>query len=465
MLINMSICPETSKGTHPKPAVCFNTFGCRSNQAETAVLENRLSASGYRLVDDPRYADLSVINTCTVTEKTDAETRKTVRRIVRTNPGIRIALIGCQAQTQAEYLASLPNVKWIIGNARKMDLDKILSDNLSNGKVRLILDPMTDQRFSLPAPAISRKHTRANLKIQDGCNGYCSYCEIPYARGPARSRYFNDIVREAECLANAGHKEIVLTGINIGNYRDGHKTLTDVIYRLAPMADIHRIRISSIEPAAVVNELAQIMVKGFKLCRHLHIPIQHTCDPILKLMNRRYTYDDLRRWLSGLAEKVPDICIGADIIVGFPGETEELFQQMLNRLQKLPIHHYHVFSYSPRKLAKSKDLPGHIPRSVVVQRSRVLQQYGFERRRAFYARYLGKDQPVLWEQNKNGYFLGLTDNFIHVRCRSSADLANRILPCRFARLDKQEIIGELISEEPNAVEKPNKHLQKGDGCE
>lgn len=429
---------------NPTPVVCFKSFGCRSNQAETHILENLLIKHGYSLSDDPHQSDLSVINTCTVTEKTDADTRKLVRRIVRANPRIRIALIGCQTETQAQQLAALPNVKWVIGNARKMELDRILTRRPLNGKPRIILEPIPENPFTLPAAGISSRHTRANLKIQDGCNGFCSYCEIPYVRGRARSRFFDDIIKEARCLAEAGHQEIVLTGINIGNYRHTERTLPDIIRQLEKIPKIRRIRISSIEPDAILMPIADMMKHSPKLCRHLHIPIQHVCDPVLKLMNRRYTFANLQYWFDHLVNKIPDICIGTDIICGFPQETEALFSQMRNRLRCLPVYHFHVFSYSKRKLAASKDFSGHLPRSIILERSRTLRADGLERRRTFYKRYLGTTQPVLWEQKKNGYYHGLTDNFIHVRCRSTADLTNRITPCRFITIKQDIIMAEPI---------------------
>ncbi|MEI7998865.1 MAG: MiaB/RimO family radical SAM methylthiotransferase, partial [Candidatus Omnitrophota bacterium] len=301
--------------------ISFYTLGCRLNQSETASIQNSFEASGYQVVAFDEPSDIVVINTCTVTEGGDSDTRRLVNKANRINPNARIALVGCQAQVQKEKLGEMPNVRWIVGNNRKMDLVAVFKEH-PDPQTAAVVTPVIDREpFTQLTASIDRQHTRANIKIQDGCDFFCSFCEIPFARGRARSRVFEDILLEARALAAAGHKEIVLTGINVGTYTNDGKTLLDVIAKLERIDELKRIRISSIEPTTIPTELFDHMGKG-KLCRYLHIPLQSGSDDVLTQMNRKYSTKEFSAFIEVAHQKVSQICIGTDVIVGFPGETE-----------------------------------------------------------------------------------------------------------------------------------------------
>ncbi|MDZ7723649.1 MAG: tRNA (N(6)-L-threonylcarbamoyladenosine(37)-C(2))-methylthiotransferase MtaB [candidate division KSB1 bacterium] len=422
--------------------ISFYTIGCRLNQAETAVLQNHFEQSGHRIVEFGQSADIVVVNTCTVTERGDRDTRKTVRRIQRECPDARIALIGCQAQTQAGQLTELPGVHWVVGNAHKMNLPAIIDTHTSEP----VADnsPIEAHPFILPAAGIDRQHTRANLKIQDGCNFFCTFCEVPYARGRARSRVFDDILQEAQQLVRAGHQEIVLSGINIGTYQYKDKTLTDVIRALEPIEGLQRIRISSIEGKTVDEALLHLMANSDKICRHLHISMQSGSDTILKAMKRRYTVREFSEYLQQAVEIVPNISLGADILVGFPGETDELFKETYETARDLPFSYFHVFRYSDRLNNKSRLFPGKVDADIAEERSHVLRGLGARKRRLYLQQNIGRSEPVLFEQRKNGLWDGLTDTYIRVRVPSQKALENTMRRVKLKAIKDNSIQGILI---------------------
>jgi len=428
------------------PKISFHTIGCRLNQYETAVLRNTFGDGRYRIVSSDRPADIAVINTCTVTERSDTDARRLVNRLVRLNPDVRIALVGCQAQLQKDVLRRLPHVRWVIGNREKFALVRIIGEDQGQGARRLVVSVPPIGRpgpFRMPAYGIDPTHTRANLKIQDGCDCFCAYCEVPYARGPVRSREFSDIVREARVLADAGHKEIILSGINVGRYHFKNRTIVDVIKALEDISRIRRIRISSIEPTDILKDVIQYMRAPTKLCRYLHVPVQHGHDAILKKMGRRYSAEDFRETVLSAKERVPDLCIGTDVIAGFPGETDAHFEEMCKFLRGLPMEYFHVFSFSRRKRARAKDFGHQVPAGEIQERSRRLRALGKRKRRTFYERVLGMTVSVLFEQKKQGFWHGLTDNFIHVKVLSDKNLKNRIRRVRLQDVQGEWVIGEL----------------------
>ncbi len=424
--------------------VSFYTFGCRLNQAETAIIQQSFEKQGYQIVDFKQPSDMVVVNTCTVTENGDADTRRLVNKINREQPFAQIALIGCQAQIQRETLLQLPNVKWIVGNSRKMDFVSVLEENQEVKSPRVVTPVIRKQQFTHPVAGIDRKHTRANLKVQDGCDFFCSFCVIPYARGRARSREFNDILSEARQLAEAGHRELVLTGINVGTYQDGSKTIRDVVEELENLDGLDRLRISSIEPTTIPDELIERSNGNSKLCRYFHIPLQSGSNKILKAMNRRYTKEDFVEFVRFVDQTIPDVCQGTDVIVGFPGETEEDFEETYKLLLDLPLVYFHVFSYSERPWAKSKKLENKVPKEIIDQRSQKLRELSARKRRVYMERHIGEIETVLFEQEKRGYWIGLTDTYIRVKVRSENDLKNQMLPVKLEKLDNQTMIGILL---------------------
>ena len=428
---------------HKTPRVAFYTFGCRLNQAETNIIQQTFQARGYPVVDYRQQPDVVVVNTCTVTENGDADTRKLVRKLVRHNPDVQIALVGCQAQVQREKLLELPNVRWVVGNARKMDFVDIL-ENANTAEPQVITPTIERQSFTLPAAGLTTSHTRANLKIQDGCDFFCSFCEIPFARGRARSRQFDDLLQEARQLADAGFKELVLTGINIGTYRDGNHTIVEVVEALESIDGLKRLRISSIEPTTIPWALIEKMAASSKLVPHLHIPLQSGSNAILKQMKRLYTREEFATFLERVVEAVPDVCLGTDVIVGFPGETDDDFRETYRFLKAMPFAYFHVFSYSARDHAPSRKLGNAVPREVIQERSRLLRELSARKRRLFHQRFVGKSVSVLFEQQKNGIWEGLTAHYIRVRVKHPENLKNQIRMVRITEVNDHQVTGELV---------------------
>lgn len=424
--------------------ISFYTFGCRLNQSETASIQNSFQQGGYRVVGFDEPSDIVVINTCTVTKRGDADTRYLVHKVNRLNPTAHIALVGCQAQIQKEQLADLPNVRWIVGNGRKMDLISVLDEYPSNPTAQLVMSSIERGAFTVGKASIARGHTRANIKIQDGCDSFCCFCEVPYARGRARSRVFEDIFTESRALVAAGHKELVLTGINIGTYSYQGKTIMDVVRGLDALDGLERVRISSVEPTTIPKEIFSYMGQGHKLCRYLHIPLQSGDDEILRRMERRYTIDEFSDFIRQAAAQVPQICIGTDVIVGFPGESDAHFKRTIEVLKELPIHYFHVFRYSPRHMAKSR-LMGVLASQVIGERSSILRDLSSAKRRMFHESLLGSVQTVLFEGSRDiGWQNGLTDHYVRVKIKDSGDLLNQALPVRLKAIDGQVVVGELL---------------------
>jgi threonylcarbamoyladenosine tRNA methylthiotransferase MtaB len=421
--------------------VSFLTLGCRLNQAETAILQQQCRQNGWEVVDPEAPADIVVINTCTVTEHGDTDTRRLIHRQLRLNAASRIALVGCQSQVQSALLAQLPGVHWVIGTGAKMQVAEILKRDTSAGPLVIVPEIETGS-FKIDVAGVDRKHTRANLKIQDGCDFFCSYCEIPYARGRSRSRDFNDLLSEAHELISAGHRELVLTGINIGLYDNNGRTLMDVVRDLQDIPDLLRLRISSIEATTIRPELVGFMKHG-KLCRFLHLPLQSASDAILEKMHRKYTLAEYELFIREARAQLPEICIGTDVLVGFPGERDDHFSETLEYLRMSAHSYLHVFSYSDRINNRSKDFPGKVPQPVIEKRSRLLRELSAEKRQRYMRQNIGRTEMVLFEQKKNGYWSGVTDTYIRVRVPANGNLHNQLLAVALTDIDGQNMIGRL----------------------
>ena len=432
-------------GSMKKPNVSFYTLGCRLNQAETATLQRSFEARGYGVVDFKKPSDLVVINTCTVTANGDADTRRVVNKINRINPRAEIALIGCQAQMQGERLAQMPSVRWVVGNNRKMALPEIIEEEWEGSKARVLTEKISRDYFTMPTAGIDRQHTRANLKIQDGCDFYCLFCEIPYARGRARSRVLDDLLQEAEVLTDAGHRELVLTGVNIGTYSYEDKRILDVLKSLLALPKLERLRISSIEPTTIPEEIISLMADEEKLCRYLHIPLQSGHDYILKKMNRRYDMAEFTEFLQACHEGIPDVCLGTDLIVGYPGESDAYFDETMDHLREQPYAYMHVFSYSERTMAKSKKVfaKDNVDPKVIAKRSEAARELSDRKRRVFMEQFVGREMPVLFEQQKKGLWTGLTDNYLRVAVESDKDLKNEMIPVKLKAVEDELLMGDV----------------------
>lgn len=421
--------------------ISFYNQGCRLNQAETSLLENSFSTEGYQIVAFTNPADIVVINTCTVTENGDHDTRRLVNKINRLNPRAKIALVGCQAQILKESLLKLPNVFWVVGNALKMNLKAIVQEHQ---ETPVVLAPkMEKTTFSFDEVGVDTHHTRANLKIQDGCDFYCSFCVIPFARGPARSRDFDNILQEAQHLVTAGHQELILTGINIGTYHHQEKTLLDVLKALETIPNLKRIRISSIEPTTIDPALLHHMAESTILCPYLHLPLQSGSDTILEGMARKYTTQEFQSFMEKALNIVPNLCVGTDVIVGFPGETDSLFAETEHFLRELPFAYFHVFSYSERKFARSQKLAQKIPTQIIAHRSKILRELSTRKRYLYAQKFLSTPQDVLFEQNKKGHWIGLTPHYLKVSAHSEENLQNCIRPVYLESFSGDSFIGRL----------------------
>jgi len=414
--------------TIQKPRVTFSTIGCRLNQAETALLKDGFQRRGFLPVEYGQDTDVLVLNSCTVTEGAEADCRRLVRQTLRQSPQAFVAVTGCYAQTGLEALRRIEGIDLIVGNQFKMQLPDILPAVLQQGKrsvPRVHHERMDPENFLLEGVG-DYSTTRANLKIQDGCQFMCAFCLIPFARGRERSRLVDDAVREAKELVERGHRELVLTGVNIGQYQDEAIDLLGLISRLEAIGGLERIRISSIEPTTIPEGLLEHMQSSQKLCRFLHVPLQSGDDTMLRRMNRRYSVREYQEAMECTMRMIPDVCFGTDVMVGFPGEGPTEFANTLALIQDLPFAYLHVFSFSPRPGTAATKMSDTVSPTIIKERSRILRELSWEKRKAFQQRFLGRELAVLFEEEVNGTWTGLTDHYLRVDVRSSLDLKNTI---------------------------------------
>ncbi len=428
----------------------LHTLGCRLNQAETAVLEARLRRDGYRVVELGEPTDLLVVNTCSVTDEAERTCRYVIRKTLRHSPGAFVAVTGCYAQTGVQELRTIPGIDLIVGNQFKWDLPSFLPapHALKKQPDPEVLHTRTIDRedFSLPEYG-EPDSTRALLKIQDGCNVMCSFCLIPFARGHERSRLREDIIREAKLLAAGGYREIVLTGVNIGQYRQGEFDLVGLIAQLERIEGLERIRISSIEPTTITNALLDWMASSSKLCPYLHVPLQSGDDSILSSMNRPYNLEEFVQLIHRAMATIPHLGLGTDLMVGFPGETEGAFEHTLRIARELPFSYFHVFTYSQRPGTAATKLPDQVPIAVAQERAKILAQLSHLKRLAFTERYIGSTVPVLFESGESdGYRLGMTANFLKVGVPSNIDLTNHLKDVHITGASDRWAVGQLTTE-------------------
>jgi len=429
-----------------QPRVTLYTLGCRLNQAETALLNNGFQRVGFAPVEFGQDTDVFVINSCTVTEGAEMECRRIVRQVLRHSPEAFVAVTGCYAQTGVEVLRGIEGIDLIVGNQFKMQLPEIIPPfpRLKKQPVPMVHHGRIDPENFFIEGVGAYNTTRANLKIQDGCQFMCSFCLIPFARGRERSRFLEDAVREAEELVEGGHRELVLTGVNIGQYRDGAADLLVLIQRLEAIERLERIRMSSIEPTTVPESLLDYMSSSRKLCRYLHVPLQSGDDRILQAMNRRYSVRDYQEAMEAALQRIPDVCFGTDVLVGFPGEGSREFANTQAVVRNLPFAYLHVFSYSPRPGTAAIKLSHQVSPAMIKERSRALREASDQKRTVFQQRFLGRRVSVLFEAAEvEGYWPGLTDNFLRVAVRSSHRLHNTIQPVVVTGLMSDKVLGLL----------------------
>ena len=430
--------------------VAVYTIGCRLNQAESALLSDRFTHLGFVSVPMGEPTDILVVNTCSVTQEAESDCRRVVRKVLRHSPHATVAVTGCYAQTGVEGLRGFQGIDLIVGTQYKMRLPEYLealpvSTKLSQPEV--IHSKKVDHENFVIEGIGQYSTTRANLKIQDGCQFMCAFCIIPFARGRERSRKSDDAIQEACALAERGHREIVLTGVNIGQYRHDGMELVDLIQRLEAIKGIDRIRISSIEPTTIPDALLDYMATSEKLCRYLHIPIQSGDEAILKAMNRRYSVREFIEFIEKAVELVPDLCVGTDVMVGFPGEGEGQFANTQAVVKDLPLAYLHVFSFSDRPGTAAVRMHNHVPGQTIKARSRKLAELSRLKSMAFYQRFAGHHVHVLFEsRNQQGVWTGLTDNYVRVGVRSSEELGNTFKPVVITGISDGLAVGHLMKQ-------------------
>ncbi len=422
------------------------------------MLGDLLRQKGYRLVEFGDETDLLVLNTCSVTESAEKDCRYAVRKTLRHSPQAFVALTGCYAQTGAALLQSIPGVDLIVGTEYKMKLPDYLPapGRLKKRPAPELQHSRTIGRddFVLPGTAYSDS-TRALLKIQDGCDFMCSFCQIPFARGRERSRVLSDVLREARDLTAAGYRELVLTGVNIGRYRHEGATLVDLLGQLEAVPGVTRIRISSIEPTTVTDDLLEHMARSSTICRYLHVPLQSGDDQILEAMNRRYSLRDFETMMERALELMPDAGFGTDLLVGFPGEDDEAFERTREAAARLPFSYFHVFSYSERPGTAAAKLDAALSPSTVQRRRQLLTELSRSKNLAFSQLHIGRRLPVLFEKGtRRGLRTGTAGNFLRVAVANERELAGTIQDVTITGIMDGLAVGALLSPASQKIRTP-----------
>ena len=433
--------------------VAFYTLGCKVNQYETEAMLEMFEKEGYEQVSNEDYADVYVINTCTVTHMSDRKSRQYVRRMRKKNPDAIIAVVGCYSQVSPEEILEIEEVNLVMGtNERRTIVNEIKKLEALEGekKASTVDDIMKVRAFEEIEISQSNGRTRAFMKIQDGCDRFCTYCIIPYARGgKVRSRDMESIINEAKTLAENGYEEVVLTGIHVASYgkdiKDEKVTLLDVIKKINEIDGIKRIRTSSVEPILFTDEFVNEVSKMEKVMPHYHLSLQSGCDETLKRMNRRYTTAEYKEIVDKLRREIPDVAITTDVIVGFPGETEEEFEQTYNFLKDIELSQMHIFKYSPRKGTKAADMDNQVNPQVKHERSEKLLQLNKDNFKKFASRMLNKEFDVLFEQSiGDNKYEGLTPNYLKTIIESDEDITGKILKVKITEVKDEYVEGILV---------------------
>jgi threonylcarbamoyladenosine tRNA methylthiotransferase MtaB len=422
--------------------VSLHTLGCKLNYSETSSIAKQFKNRGIAIKEFGEKTDIFVLNTCTVTNNADKECKQIIRSVIRNNPDTYVIVTGCYAQIQPGEIASIEGVDLILGTNEKFKLFDYI-ENVDSGSLScfgkkehtdVYVSPFDESGFigeAFSSDVDSR--TRAFLKIQDGCDYNCAFCTIPLARGKSRSLAIDKVLDNAKKIIDSGYKEIILTGVNTGDYgfSEGDKNykLIDVLYQLDKL-DIKRIRISSIEPNLLTDEIIELVKSSKKFCKHFHIPLQSGDAEILKKMKRRYNPGTFENLILKLNERIDDVGIGVDVIVGFPGESEKHFENCFNFINSLNISYLHVFNYSERRNTQAIGMDGKVDVKDRKLRSQVLRNLSNKKKYDFYLRHTGKKQDVLFETAKNGFIEGWTSNYIRVRVKNEKEFENNILPVR-----------------------------------
>jgi threonylcarbamoyladenosine tRNA methylthiotransferase MtaB len=408
------------------PKVAFHTLGCKLNFAETSEISKILTNAGYAKVEMTEHPDVLVINTCSVTDQADQKCRNIVRRAIKTNPDVFVAVVGCYAQLKPEEIAQIEGVSVVLGANEKFNILQHIQKSAEE-RQKIVVGHIKEVNEFVPSFS-SGDRTRTFLKVQDGCNYFCAFCTIPLARGRSRSASIADTLKQAELAAEKGAKEIVLTGVNIGDFGTANgETFLDLIKALDALPNIERFRISSIEPNLLTEEIIAFVAQSKKFMPHFHIPLQSGDDEILRAMRRRYRTDLYQSRIDSIKRLIPDACIGVDVITGFPGETDELFQNTMNFIQSLPVSYLHVFTYSERANTTALRIQEVVPIEKRQLRTNQLRMLSEKKKRAFYQAFTQSERTVLWEGvDEEGRMMGYTDNYIRLSKPFDAAQANTL---------------------------------------
>ncbi len=434
--------------------VAFHTLGCKLNFSETSTIARNFQNEGFERVDFSEKADIYVINTCSVTENADKRFKTIVKQAQKVHPEAFVAAVGCYAQLKPEELAAVDGVDLVLGATEKFKLTDYLNDLSKNDKGEIHSCEIEEADFYVGSYAIGDR-TRAFLKVQDGCDYKCTYCTIPLARGISRSDSLDNVLKNAAEIASKGIKEIVLTGVNIGDYGKGEfgnkkheHTFFELVQALDEVKGIHRLRISSIEPNLLKNETIDFIARSSSFVPHFHIPLQSGSDKILKLMRRRYLSNLYVDRVNRIKKTMPHACIGVDVIVGFPGETDEDFLETYHFLNELDISYLHVFTYSERDNTLAAGMEGTVPKNIRSKRSKMLRGLSVKKRRAFYESQLGSTRTVLFEgENKEGYIYGFTENYVKVKAPWNPGLVNTLHEVQLTEIDADGLVRfDFVSE-------------------
>ena len=427
--------------------VAFYTLGCKLNFSETSTIARSFTNEGFDRVDFEEVADIYVINTCSVTENADKQFKQVVRKAMKLNDKAFVAAVGCYAQLKPEELAAVDGVDLVLGATEKFNITSYLNDLVSHpersqGIAEVHSCEISEADFYVGSYSIGDR-TRAFLKVQDGCDYKCTYCTIPLARGISRSDELENVLQNAKEISQQNIKEIVLTGVNIGDYGKGEfgnkkheHTFLDLVKALDEVEGIERLRISSIEPNLLKNETIEFVSKSRTFVPHFHIPLQSGSNEILKLMKRRYQKEIYVERVKKIREVMPHACIGVDVIVGFPGENEEFFLETYNFLNELDISYLHVFTYSERDNTEAALMNNVVPANIRAKRSKMLRGLSVKKRRAFYESQIGTNRTVLFEsENKEGYIYGFTQNYVRVKTPWNPELVNTLHEINLSKID------------------------------
>ena len=411
--------------------VAFVTLGCKVNQYESNAMAQKFIDNNYEICDIEDNPDIIIVNTCTVTNIADRKSRQLLRKAKETNPNAVVVACGCYVQVAKDKVDSIEEIDISIGNSEKKDIVQIVENYINqNEMINEIVDVNKEKDFSEMGLVTFTEKTRATIKIQDGCNNFCTYCLIPYARGRVRSRNKENIIKEVEEIAKKGIQEIVITGIHIASYGldfSYNYRMIDLLEDLNKIDGIKRIRLGSLEPSLITDEFTKRLSKLDKICNHFHLSLQSGCDETLKRMNRKYTTSEFRQVVNRLRKTFKDVNLTTDIIVGFPGETEEEFETTYSFLKEIKFYKMHIFKYSPREGTPASKMPNQVDGKIKEERSQKLIELSDKNQEEYNKTYFSKPQEVLFEEQKDGVWTGYTSNYVKVSYKSDENLENKFL--------------------------------------